>query len=167
MVAIEQNCLWGGRQKKRLPAIRTESLTSKSDSQRRDFRKRVCRRNTQLLSAQALNPLFYFLIIHILSFVFCKDLFTGSLRSIFATRRIIVMCVGRITACLTALFTLLSTTSASEQDILKSTQDRESHQKDQQDKEEEHQKQKFKHIPSLSWFITQTQKYEFWFIFSC
>ena len=77
------------------------------------------RRNAQILSAQALNNLFHFLIIHILPLIFCKNLFTGDLRSIFFSCRAVTARVGRVTACLTALFTLLSTTSASEQDILK------------------------------------------------
>lgn len=79
LVATEQDRLRSFRRKKRLPAIRTESLTSKSDSQKRDSRKRMRRRNAQLLSAQALNSLFDFLIVHILPFIFRKDLFTGGL----------------------------------------------------------------------------------------
>ena len=59
--------------------------------------------------------------------IFCKNLFSGDLRSIFFSCRAVTARVGRVTACLTALFTLLSTTSASEQDIFKGTQDRESH----------------------------------------
>ena len=56
---------------------------------------------------------------------------------------------------------------ATKKDVLKGTQDGETHQKHQQDKEKEYYKQKLKHIPSLSWFITQTQRYELLFTFFC
>ena len=71
---------------------------------------------------------FFILLVFLMGFsIFCKNLFTGDLRSIFFSCRAVTARVGRVTACLTALFTLLSTTSASEQDIFKGTQDRESH----------------------------------------
>ena len=88
------------------------------------------RRNAQLLSAQALNNLFHLFIVHILPFIFCKDLFAGGLRGVLIAYGAVAVRTGRVTACLTALFTLFPATSAvpaSEQDIFKGTQDRESH----------------------------------------
>ena len=56
---------------------------------------------------------------------------------------------GSIAICLTTLFSLTSVVSATKKDVLKGTQDGETHQKHQQDKEKEYYKQKLKHNPIL------------------
>ena len=102
------------------------------------------------------HKLFHFLIVYVFPFIFWEN-FLSMLRSIFVIG-ISIACSCTIWIRPTTLLCCLIAASTAKEDVFKSTQNREADQKDQQYKEEEYYKQKFKHNLILSWFINTNTK---------